>query len=1014
MSNYYEKKDAKVNIAHELINRGWKVYGYKADESDSMTDYYSPAHWDGIATKNGYILVVDNSQGAEAQEIKKYNYNKVSYADREKISKLEEMTQERGCTAGEEENAKRMIEKIKNKESEGVAEYEVIGVIPAHMGNPGKSKWHIEKDGKIFDKGTALTKYADLPKTWVFDYEKMEYADSYKRVKEWNYDSNDWEWIERKPSEELIKAVEAFKNLILRFENIASGVAPMGDGTEETEAEGLEAQEKEGYEKVIEQVKKTVIKAIEVNIDGYEIKESDIKKGLYIKLNADFTRGSYKGTIYQLTEIYGEGARINFNRMNKKLNKVLTGSASQGNFFNTSFKNLKTWIEKKSISIVELKEVEEIQEVEKWVKIDKSKTTNNSKQATADKKEEKAEVKQEEININSICNTCKSFKNDCNGMSNSYTGCIYYKEQKANSSTEQTEEPATKKQLWALHVATKLDTRNLVISKNKASELISRSMKGESIVEEVKSILEGNSEPVTDQETQHENPYNQEIKDNHIYSVHFKEWNMSMTEIHSELKKMNLEYEDMGEKVEINHINSETARAVKELSNRNGSILFIDFEMDATEFEQVQEKADYILDVSTDIITGQNLEQTEYWNNEEYKNKLFQCVKNASYTITDIENVIKYYRHEYYHLAEVLRGFCEDIQKLEKQQAEKEKLLEKINKSIESLQSKIDALSGDHKVNTWKRMKEQESRDRKKESLEVDIKLIEHVQSKLIDNILLTELEKGLLVGAFRNEIHQWYIRKYGRYPQEIKFPTINYEYDLKNWYNQEVPKIQNRLKKYGINNTIELNQAIDEYKTIYDSVDRFVNPKEQQIKKMTNEAKMQQKGDIHFTTNKNLLNRLLELADIQENEKVLEPSAGIGCIADEIKKYTKNIDVCEYMFSYAELLELKGYKVTANDFLTYNKINFYDKVVANVPFSDEQRHIKHIYNVLKDGGKAVIITSNHWTFAGDKASQEFRNWLSNLTYEVYDVPEKSFEFTNVSAKILVIDKNEETLQNVV
>lgn len=57
MSNYYQKRDAKVNIAHALMDLGWKVYGYKKDESDSMTDYYSPANWDGIATKNGFVLV---------------------------------------------------------------------------------------------------------------------------------------------------------------------------------------------------------------------------------------------------------------------------------------------------------------------------------------------------------------------------------------------------------------------------------------------------------------------------------------------------------------------------------------------------------------------------------------------------------------------------------------------------------------------------------------------------------------------------------------------------------------------------------------------------------------------------------------------------------------------------------------------------------------------------------------------------------------------------------------------
>ena len=65
MSTYYEYQDVKVLIAHRLFNmEGWKVYGYEADNSDPMTDYWDPAYWGGIAEKNGYKLVVDCSHEA--------------------------------------------------------------------------------------------------------------------------------------------------------------------------------------------------------------------------------------------------------------------------------------------------------------------------------------------------------------------------------------------------------------------------------------------------------------------------------------------------------------------------------------------------------------------------------------------------------------------------------------------------------------------------------------------------------------------------------------------------------------------------------------------------------------------------------------------------------------------------------------------------------------------------------------------------------------------------------------
>ena len=92
-------------------------------------------------------------------------------------------------------------------------------------------------------------------------------------------------------------------------------------------------------------------------------------------------------------------------------------------------------------------------------------------------------------------------------------------------------------------------------------------------------------------------------------------------------------------------------------------------------------------------------------------------------------------------------------------------------------------------------MKEQESRDSKINSYEIDIKLLEYVKEKLIDNITITTVEKALIIGAFRYTIHQYYVSKYGKYPREIKFPQIDYSLPLDGWWNQEVPQRQNKLK---------------------------------------------------------------------------------------------------------------------------------------------------------------------------------------------------------------------------
>ena len=123
MSNYYEYRDVKVMIAHMLMNmEGWKVYGYKADESDMMVDYWSPADWGGIAEKNGYILCVNVHGAAEQKEVRKYN-NDNSELDRkvlEKINKLKEMTVERGASEAEAESARKMILRLQEKSENSV------------------------------------------------------------------------------------------------------------------------------------------------------------------------------------------------------------------------------------------------------------------------------------------------------------------------------------------------------------------------------------------------------------------------------------------------------------------------------------------------------------------------------------------------------------------------------------------------------------------------------------------------------------------------------------------------------------------------------------------------------------------------------------------------------------------------------------------------------------------------------------------------------------------------------
>ncbi|GEN36588.1 hypothetical protein [Aneurinibacillus danicus] len=125
--SYYDNQEAKVNLMHALVKNGWKVFGYKPDQSDMMVDYWSPAHWNGIAEKDGFVLVVDNrTTSYSGHKVVERNY-KQSAINQDRI-------------------------RAKQSESETIKE-----VYPTFQhGNPRGCNWHIEKDGAIVDKGTGI------------------------------------------------------------------------------------------------------------------------------------------------------------------------------------------------------------------------------------------------------------------------------------------------------------------------------------------------------------------------------------------------------------------------------------------------------------------------------------------------------------------------------------------------------------------------------------------------------------------------------------------------------------------------------------------------------------------------------------------------------------------------------------------------------------------------------------------------------------------------------------------
>jgi len=276
---YGDKQESLVVISGVLSHQGWKIYGFNEDQSDIMTDYYHPASWDGIAVKNGFILVVDETRsGTIGGDFIRESYDpKIA----KRIVKLQALADNHAASKGERDNALAMIEKF---DKELVKTVTIKGSSPAinYQGNPGNSKWHIEKDGAIIAKGTGVYSFSNVD-LWRENtvpykvYEHNDYNDYY-----WNAKKEDWEVVYASRLErhtEDTALLNKLFNLINKWNKFA--LINIGEG----QGEKL--------------VKKTVTKKT-----VYFIQQDANSKTQYIRVGDKWKRfgGLEKGLIYKISD----------------------------------------------------------------------------------------------------------------------------------------------------------------------------------------------------------------------------------------------------------------------------------------------------------------------------------------------------------------------------------------------------------------------------------------------------------------------------------------------------------------------------------------------------------------------------------------------------------------------------------------------------------------------------------------------------------------------------------------
>jgi hypothetical protein len=223
----------------------------------------------------------------------------------------------------------------------------------------------------------------------------------------------------------------------------------------------------------------------------------------------------------------------------------------------------------------------------------------------------------------------------------------------------------------------------------------------------------------------------------------------------------------------------------------------------------------------------------------------------------------------------------------------------------------------------------------------------------------------------------------------------------------------EDRLKRLGINNTHDWRSAIVQRGDVlvHTVTTLKQNGEEQKLREL--EMQVLDAGiPGFFPTPPELIERLLELADITADDRVLEPSAGKGDILDAIRKNNpdQSLHAIEIYSTLREILTLKGYTLVGHDFLSYEPEKRYDKIIMNPPFENglDIDHVMHAYPMIRSTGRLVAIMGEGVFFRQFKKDKAFREFLqSNNAYISEPIKEafkKSFNATGVTVRIVAIN----------
>ena len=166
------------------------------------------------------------------------------------------------------------------------------------------------------------------------------------------------------------------------------------------------------------------------------------------------------------------------------------------------------------------------------------------------------------------------------------------------------------------------------------------------------------------------------------------------------------------------------------------------------------------------------------------------------------------------------------------------------------------------------------------------------------------------------------------------------------------------------------------------------------------------------YQTPASLALEMVQLANINPESLVLEPSAGHGRIVKPLIEAGASVFAVEVNPACVpHLVESAGgsarLEYEINDFLQVAPTRIFDAVVMNPPFQGGRdiKHIEHALKFLKEGGRLVAVMAAGILFRLDRKHVEFRERVEELGGTITPIPEGTFaeSGTNVNTVLVVI-----------